>query len=243
MLSVKNIIKSICPPILYHLLKKLYFCGSNGIDASHKYSGKVFCVGFHKTGTTSLEQVLIDFGYRVGDQAVGEMLLGDCQHQDYNRLIRLCEAAEAFQDTPFCQPAVYRVLDKTFSDAKFILTVRDSQERWFQSLVRFHTRLFSSDPSRLPTEADLDNAMYRYRGFVLELVKFGYCYPDVALYDEVRYKQFYTKHNQEVIEYFSDRPDKLLVLNVAQPGAYQELAAFLNVKVSEKKKFPWKNKS
>ena len=45
------------------------------------------------------------------------------------------------------------------------------------------------------------------------------------------------------MEYFHDRPGKLLVLNVSQPNAYQELAAFLNVTVSRKAGFPWKNKT
>ena len=41
-----------------------------GFDAE-----KVFCIGFGRTGTTSLERALRDLGYRLGDQRQGELVL------------------------------------------------------------------------------------------------------------------------------------------------------------------------
>ena len=213
------------------------------IDSSQKFSGKVFCIGFNKTGTTSTEKTLKDFGYRLGNQAIAEMLIADWFKKDFRRLIQYCHTSDAFQDAPFSLPNTYQVLDKTFPNSKFILTVRNSKEQWYQSLVNSHTKLFSSDKHRPPNENDLNNALYRYKGFILDSMKMIYNYPEVALYDFVYYTALYEQHNQCIIDYFSNCPEKLLVLNVSKPNAYQDLATFLSIKVSKKAKFPWKNKS
>jgi len=42
-----------------------------------KNSPKIFCVGFNKTGTTTLEATLKEFGYFMGDQVKGELLIKD----------------------------------------------------------------------------------------------------------------------------------------------------------------------
>jgi hypothetical protein len=179
----------------------------------------------------------------MGNQAAAEMLLLDWHNQDYSRIIRFSQTAQAFQDIPFSLPKTYLCIDKAFPDAKFILTVRDSRKQWYQSLVQFHTKLFSSDKRRPPTEADLENAVYRYRGFALDTARWVYDYPKIALYDYDYYTSLYERHNQSVINCFKDRPDKLLVLNVSEPNAYQKLAAFLNITVPDNSQFPWKNKT
>ena len=46
------------------------------------------------------------------------------------------------------------------------------------------------------------------------------------VYDDSIYKTHYEKHNSDVIEYFADRPAKLLVLNVKEEGSLQKLARF-----------------
>ncbi|MBL7214327.1 MAG: hypothetical protein ISS71_01480 [Phycisphaerae bacterium] len=241
---LKSIFKELCPPVFYKFIERLHGTRRHHrINSENKFSGKVFCIGFNKTGTTSLEQTLEDFGYHLGNQGVAEMLLSDWYKQDCNRLVRYCYTKQAFQDIPFSLPETYRCLDKAFPDAKFILTVRDSEDQWFQSLIKFHTKLFSSDKSRPPDREDLENALYRYRGFGMDVMKMVYNYPTVSLYNYEYYTKLYRQHNKSVIEYFTDKPDKLLVLNVSQLNAYQNLASFLNVTVSNKNGFPWKNKT
>ena len=244
MQSITRILKELTPPVCYRFIENLYrLCTRHSIDSSHKFQGKVFCIGFNKTGTTSVEQVLKDFGYPLGNQPAAEMLLHDCNKQDCGRLIRYCQTAEAFQDIPFSLPQTYRHLDNAFPKAKFILTIRDSKEQWYQSLLRFHAKLFSSDKNRPPSVTDLENALYRYKGFGLDVMKMVFSYPEVELYDCDYYTKVYEDHNKSVIEYFNDRPGKLLVLNISQPNAYQELAYFLNVRVSDRSRFPWENKT
>jgi hypothetical protein len=238
-------LKSITPPVVYDTMQGIYHSlVQDKIDLSDKFPGKVFCIGLNKTGTTSVEQVLRSFGYSLGHYGIAVMLIYDWHRGDFRRLIQYCKTAQAFQDIPFSLPRTYKSLDGAFPDAKFILTIRDSEDQWFRSLTRYHTKRYSSDKSRPPNEEDLKKySDYPYYGYVLDIMKMVFDYPTVALYDYQYYTERYRQHNQDAIQYFHDKPNKLLILNVSQPGAYQQLASFLNVKVPEGVNFPWKNKT
>ena len=204
---------------------------------------KVFCIGFNKTGTTSLEGALKNFGFRMGNQPVAEMLVEDWANKRTDRIINYCYTADAFQDVPFSLPELYKELDKAFPNSKFILTIRDNEEQWYNSLTKFHTKLFSSDKNNIPTEDDLRNAIYRYKGFALNTKRWFYDYPNTPLYDKKYYTEVYLNHIKEVKKYFKNRKDKLLILNVAEKDSYQRLAHFLNVTVDPDATFPWLNKT
>lgn len=52
----------------------------------------------------------------------------------------------------------------------------------------------------------------------------------------------YEKHNADVMEYFKDRKDDLLVINLSDSGAYQKFVEFIGVD-SAYSDFPWENKT
>jgi hypothetical protein len=202
---------------------------------------KVFCIGFHKTGTTSMFQALTEMGYIMGNEVAAEILADDIRDERYDRLMNYCRMADAYQDHPFFFPGFFKKLDKEFPGAKFVLSVRNDENQWFRSLCGFWIKRFSSDKSRLPTEEDMKNASYRYIGYLWQKVKM--LYPNMEFLEEKPYKKTYLDHNADVREYFKDRPNDLLELNVADPDSYQKLADFLGVIVKKIKKFPWKIKT
>lgn len=204
---------------------------------------KVFCIGFGKTGTTSLEKALKDWGFKMGDQAVAEILSEDWAQRRTDRIIRFCYTADAFQDLPFGSPRLYEELDIAFPNSKFILTVRDNENQWYNSLIKFHTKMWSSDKTRIPTVVDLENSLYRYKGWALDIKKMLYDFPNIKLYEEQYYKKKYLDHIKSIKDYFQNRDNDLLVINVAETGSYQKLAKFLNLNVDENDKFPWLNKT
>lgn len=204
---------------------------------------KIFCIGANKTGTTSLEKLLSSFGFKSGNQAVAEILSLDwLASKDVERIIRYCYTADFFQDAPFSYPELYRDLDKAFPNSKFILTVRNSPDEWFSSLVRFHTKIFSSDLNRPPNETDLDNAFYLYKGYALDVFKLAYGYPNTSLYDEARYKKYYVVNNDKKRNYFKDRPNDFIEINLAVKEDFQRLCNFLKVE-TDITQFPWLNKT
>ena len=125
--------------------------------------GKVFCIGFNKTGTTSVKVAFKDLGYRVGNQPVAEGFIADWTRRDFSRIIDYCNTADAFQDIPFSLPDTYQSLDAAFPESKFILTVRTNADIWYRSLTTFHAQVFGA--GKIPTEDDLARATYRFKGW------------------------------------------------------------------------------
>ena len=202
---------------------------------------KIFSIGLNKTGTTTLEKILKDFNYKLGNQIRGELLFNDWYRRDFKSTISLSKTADAFQDAPFSFPFTFIALDQYFPNSKFILTVRDSPEQWYNSLIKFHSKLWA-DGINPPTSLDLKNAKYRYKGFAYEVHKLIFKTPDEDLYNKEILLDYYNNHNYQVIEYFRSRPEKLLVINVSTDNDYLRLCEFLKKKPLHKT-FPWENKT
>ncbi len=202
---------------------------------------KIFCIGTGKTGTTSLEKALKDLGYKLGDQAKGELLIEAYAKRDFKTIVKFCRSAEAFQDAPFCFKYTYMALDQAYPNAKFVLTIRDSDEQWFNSFKTFHSKRFAKG-ERIPTVEDLKNAAYRYKGYVWNVRQkvYGFTEEDDP-YDETILKAYYNDHNASIIDYFRYK-DNLLVLNVSHKDAYLKLCDFLGKKPLYEA-FPWENKT
>jgi len=204
---------------------------------------KVFCIGFPKTGTTTMEKLLFQFGFKLGDQAVAEILAFDWGiRKDTDRIIKYCYTADAFQDSPFGYPELYKKLDKAFPGSKFILTVRDTPESWYTSMVKYNTKKHSSDKNRPPDIKDLKDGLYRYKGYLYDSFCYRWNYPTTPLFDKSHYIQSYLNHIQDVRNYFKDRPDDLIEINVSQHADFDRLCDFLKVKTNLKR-FPWENKT
>jgi hypothetical protein len=112
---------------------------------------KVFCIGMHKTGTTSFHQFMAGFGYRslhdtrssmaeLGLSADNAGEEGDGRRSDLAGLIgeqalrRVVDRYDCFSDNPW--PVLYAHLDAAFSGSRFVLTVRDSDD-WLRSQIGF----------------------------------------------------------------------------------------------------------
>ena len=205
-------------------------------------SEKVVCVGLNKTGTTSLAGALATLGFKLGPQREAELLLDAATEGRGEEIVSFCSRADAFQDIPFNLPFVYRSLDDAFPNSRFILTVRDSPEQWFRSLVAFHSNLLGLEGG-VPSELDLARAAYRDEGWMLKAMSaLVGPWPDGNPYDQKHCQARYTAHNENVQRYFRGRPESLLVVNVGEPDALQRVADFLNVPPPEGA-MPWLNKT
>jgi Sulfotransferase domain len=162
---------------------------------------KVFCIGFHKTGTTSLGRALELLGYRVvGATGVNDPDIGEHVHALADQML---ERYDAFQDNPW--PLIYRYLDERCPGSKFILTVR-SPEAWIRSQVE-HFGL---------TETPMRQWIY------------GAGCPQGH---EELYLRRFRSHGEEVRRYFAERPRDLLVMDLARGDGWEQLCPFLGVAV------------
>jgi hypothetical protein len=201
---------------------------------------KVFCIGKNKTGTTSLARALTELGFRVGEQALSARLLSDWAKRDFRRLILYCHTAQAFQDVPFSLPFTFQILDLKFPGSRFILSVRDDPEQWYHSLINFYSTVFSK--GNAPTLDDLKAAAYVYPGWAYQAHELINNTPANDPFNKDILIANYSAHNHAVTDYFRHRPEDLLVLNVAEPGAYKKLCQFVG-KPEIDKEFPWENKT
>lgn len=159
---------------------------------------KIFGIGFHKTGTTSLAQALKVLGFTVtGPNGVNDPNIA----QNAQKLIRdLVPRFDAFQDNPW--PLFYRELYREHPDAKFILTYRDPK-KWIASLVRhFGTQ-----------ETPMRQWIY------------GVGCPEG---NEDIYLERYKQHNREVAEYFKKARKPLLVMNLEKGDGWDKICPFLD---------------
>jgi Sulfotransferase domain len=186
---------------------------------------KIFCIGSGKTGTTSTGAALSLLGYKVGDQGEAELLIEHWARRNFGPIIEYCHTADAFQDIPYCLDYTYVALDQAFSGSKFILTVRKNSSEWYESMVRFHTKIVGKN--RLPTSDDLKEFPYRYPGWIWRAHTLIYGCDEYSLFDRDLYIQQYRLHAAAVLDYFLHRPGDLLILNVSRPNAMDRLCRFL----------------
>lgn len=206
-----------------------------------KKKNKVFCIGFNKTGTTTIERTFKEHGFLINDQGGASGFIDDWAKRDFKAIINYCKDYEAFQDFPFSFPFTYIALDFAFPKSKFILTVRDSPEQWYKSITLFHGKLWAN--GRVPpTKEDLENAVRYYKGRPWQVNRFLYKSPENDPYNEKVLKQQYMDHIEAVKEYFRFRENDLLVLNIAETNAYSRFCDFLELK-PKFDKFPWENKT
>lgn len=208
------------------------------IAVAQRQKTKIFVIGFNKTGTTSIHAALLEFDLILGHQRTAERLLDDMIAKRYESLYDYCQTAEAFQDVPFSCPDIYKLLDKKYPNSKFILTVRDSADQWYNSLTKFHGKLWGQKGA-IPTQKDLAKATYIYKGAPLNALNYIFGRAD---YDPTSYKATYEKHNSEVQAYFKERSNDLLVINVSEKESYQQLCQFVGQKPL-RDSFEWKNKT
>ena len=202
---------------------------------------KYFCVGRNKTGTTSLKRAFIDLGFIVGQQRYAQTLYDkDFFDNEFARIIEFCKTAQVFQDIPFSLKETLEHIDKAFPGSKFILTTRDSTDQWYESITKFHSKKFGKN-GLLPTFRDLQNATYVRRGYMTNILRL-YGTSSTDIYNRDVLCKHYEMHNQFVRDYFSDRDDDLLDINLSEPDAYKRFTNFINVD-SPFSEFPWVNKT
>lgn len=165
--------------------------------------GKIIGVGFQKTGTSTLREALKILGYRVKD--CSERALIPILKKNYKKILRIINHYDAIEDTPWYM--IYKELDKKIPNSKFILTIRD-EESWYKSVSRHIGDLRSAHHEWI---------YGRGKGLPKD-------------YKENTIK-IYTEHNREVLDYFKDRPDDLLVIDFTQGDGWEKLCHFLGKEI------------
>jgi hypothetical protein len=179
---------------------------------------RIWGIGMHKTATTSLHHAL-------------EILRFDSVHwksahwakrvwREMNQFGRspTLERNYAACDLPIT--LLYESLDKAYPGSKFILTMKD-ETQWL-SAAKNHW-----DPGVNKFRSGWDNDPFTNR--IHQLV-YG-----IQTFDHAVFLERYRRHNAEVLDYFKDRPNDLLVMKMDEGAGWPELCNFLDVPVPDRK--------
>ncbi|WP_404355956.1 inositol monophosphatase family protein [Methylotuvimicrobium sp. KM1] len=167
-------------------------------------STKIFCIGLSKTGTTSLAAALEILGFRTKDNlGVTHYSSGDLESSVDLSII---DEYDAFTDTPI--PSFYRELDARYPNAKFILTVRELNPWLISCKKQFNQR---ATEKRDDATNHLFNDIY-----------------DSPFFDEEKFTTGYQRFVNEALDYFKNRPDDLLVIDISAGEGWDKLCSFLN---------------
>ena len=181
---------------------------------------KVFNLGFSKTGTTSIEQALQHFGYRV---ARGHWkynycfyLLSLCINDDYDEIIKFTKSFDAFCDGPWGGGTnLYKRLVEEYPDAHFMLSVRDP-EKWHKSLVNLLSIFDRNEETALESYAanGMWGSAYWFRN-IFDI--------ETLAGNKDKIIRVYTEYNSEVIQYFKTKEIPLLVMDLSTCDPWTEL--------------------
>jgi hypothetical protein len=169
---------------------------------------KVFVIGFHKTGTSSLHMALRRLAYSVCDLKHVRDL--DLSEGSWHVLRNLINRYDAFRGQPW--PLFFRQTYDYRPQSKFILTIRPT-EAWLTSATKY----FGAKTS------EKREAIY------------GVGSP---IGHEPAYAARYDRHNQDVMQFFADKPGSLLVMDLAAGAGWRELCTFLGEKTLPARDFP-----
>lgn len=185
-----------------------------------QHDGKIFGIGFYKTGTTTLYDALRTLGYHtVNGDKPGSYPGAD----DGATLIRQIDAGDlrlptfemfdAFTDNPYFR--IWREIYALYPDARYILTVRD-EEAWIASCVKF----------------------FRHRRIrPMRIWMFGvHANPSRDEASRQAWLDAYRAHNAAVRAHFASCPQQFLEFDPTHETHWDRLCAFLGAPVPER---PW----
>jgi hypothetical protein len=161
---------------------------------------KVFGIGFHKTGTTTLDLALKELGYNTSP--VRTDLVKSLAKNNFNPTFAVAREFDAFQDNPW--PMLYKKMFEEFPKSKFVLTLR-LEEKWMASILN--------------SFGGKSTAMREWI--------YGKGNGDPEQNESV-FLEKYRRHNEGVVEFFQDKKDTLLVIDWEATNGWTELCSFLN---------------
>jgi hypothetical protein len=214
-----------------------------------KTKQKIVCLGLNKTGTTSFQMGLEKLGFSFFSVYSGiSDLSPSYYHNDINPTLSALNNPkfDAYRDMPFSLPGIYKKLYKNRPNDIYVLTIRDTKEKWIQSFKKYHKWLINEIKYKDGIHKDvlsIDFITYKVnlKNFFTPLFD-AYGLDSIELLEE-KLSEVYDQHNQEIIDFFRKKPNSnFIVLDVAKPGELKRFTDWMNLE-NEILDFPWENKT
>lgn len=184
----------------------------NAVNQFDVRKEKVFCIGLSRTCTKSLTLALDILGFNVIHYPDDIITFKELSNGNYDlTLLKNYDGISDITVSPY-----YAQLDKIYPNSKFILTVRD-KESWLKSLEKHWD-------GRPPFDDEKETPLHmKVRRFLRASVYGTY------KFNKERMSYVYDLHKKTVMEYFKDKPNSLLILDIYGGEGWKKLCKFLNV--------------
>jgi len=219
------------------------------IDKSLSQTSKgqnIICIGLNKTGTSSLTKAFQDLGFvSFSENQQFQFVAPEVYHGDYGKLFSVVNnpVFNLFNDKPFSFPKIYEELYKVRPNDIYLLTVRESPEKWVKSVINFYESLsqekFLEDSSFMTTRFTDESFRYLLNPLVTLFDSWGLEHGDNL---EKKLFEVYRKHHDDCLTFFKNKPNNFKVVEIEKKGEFKRLTNWLGIENSIED-FPWENKN
>ena len=177
---------------------------------------KIFEIGLPKTGTTSLQNAYKILGFR--GQSWHPQRYRRFKKEGIECLFPMIENFDAFEDGPW-HDCDYRILDQRYPNSKFIILERNNDD-WIRSKEKHESPIYNVN--KIKSDFLIDDWIIDRENYIKKSIQ----------HKETKYKG--------IKEYFKDRPDDLLVMNICEGEGWEKLCPFLGKPIPNEP-FPLRN--
>lgn len=187
---------------------------------------KIFNIGFPKTGTTSLNSALSALGFRSihNPKPFRRLTMQGIYHFDDDDWQALTNFGE------HCYPQ----LDQAYPHSKFILTVRDEQA-WLKSWQKqIGDSTGDEVGARWGWSRKLRAMQHEFRRIMRGEVRISHLHSRIEIFGTYRFHAercvyVYRLHQTNARDYFQQRPDDFLIMNITAGDGWEKLCPFLEI--------------
>jgi hypothetical protein len=177
---------------------------------------KIFGIGLSRTGTKSLTKALNSLGFNIIHYPIDEVTHKQLQAGNYKlSILDNCDGITDLTVVPY-----YAQLDSLFPNSKFILTIRNKED-WLASMKN-HWAEKVDDKTKPEYELKM-NIRYFLRAAVYGCQRYSF--------DRLSY--VYDLHYRNVLEYFRNKKDSLLIIDINNGDGWEKLCPFLGLEIPQ----------
>ena len=217
-----------------------------------KIKDKIICVGLNKTGTSSLTENLHKLGLNVwagynDPKKLLEFSNYTFQNKSIGNTIDLVEKTDVdfFQDIPFSCPGISEKIINILPQARYILTVRESSNKWVKSVKNFWKNYFVNEEFKYNMIIGYHNDLYGN-----EFNNPTYLFNMFETWDINQYEgdidekltKVYENHINSVKNTLISNNCDWIEIDVSKKGELKKLTEWLNIENNEED-FLWINKT
>lgn len=199
---------------------------------------KIFCIGFPKTGTTSLEEALSMLRYKVCKGHYNNnhtnYLISLFVNKEFDEIDKIIDYYDVFTDLPWGGTDFYKYLAKKYPDASFIHTQREVNS-WYISLVKMLTKLDANPKTAMQTFHK--RGRYGVIYYLKEVIKV-----DTLENSKDTILNYFVKTNEELKAFFESGNFSYLSIDLIKGDGWDVLCPFLSKPVPNEN-FPHANKA